>query len=150
VGDPSLLVIGDGPPSVCGKCHEKDDKPKVMARKLAHALKGAQGVVAASQANAARARQLGLRAPEIAAALEDLRAAELRLRPLVHTLDPERVETAVAGLEKLADKADALVAEGKATRRSERRGYYGALALSLLFFAALVLKAREIERTRAS
>lgn len=144
----SSLRVGATADATCTKCHAKDDKPLQVAAHLAKLLGRARDRAAEARAALGRAREDGLHISRAAHALDRVSTAEIRLRPVIHTLDPERVERAVLAVESAVSAAEALVTDAERARRAERRGYYVALALSILLFTTLMLKTRQLDRRR--
>jgi hypothetical protein len=148
VAPASSLLVGVTPDATCTKCHATDEKPMKVADKLAGLLRHARDRAAQARATLARARTDGYHIAGAAYALDQVGTAELRLRPVVHTLDPDRMETAVAAVEKAVVAAEQLDVDARLARRIERRGYYAALALAVVLFTALLLKTMELDRRR--
>jgi hypothetical protein len=148
VSPASSLYVGVTPDATCTKCHAKDDKPMKVAEALAGLLRSARDRAASARATIARARGEGLHIARASYVLDQVGTAELKLRPVVHTLDPERMAAAVEGVEKAVVEAEKLVAEAERARRVERRGYYAALLLAIVLFGTLVAKTRELDRRR--
>jgi hypothetical protein len=144
----TTLLVGVTPDATCSKCHSRDDKPRKVASEIEALLRGARDRAAVARAVLARARREGLHADGAAFAADRVDTAELRLRPLVHSLDPARMEAGVAEVERAAVVVETLVAGAERERRVERRGYHAALGLSSLLFASLVLKARQLSGRR--
>ena len=96
-----------------------------------------------------KARERGLRVAGAAYALDRVATAETKVRGVVHTLDPARVEAVVGDIDQAASDTLALVANAERARKTERRGYYVALALAGLLLLTLTLKARQLDRRRA-
>jgi nitrate/TMAO reductase-like tetraheme cytochrome c subunit len=150
VGPATALLVGTGPDSTCAKCHKSADKKKPLevAEELARLLGGARARASEARAAIANANQAGLHLAGAAFALDRVATAELALRGVVHTLDPARLAAPVAAVDTAVDAAKRLVTEAEARRRTERRGYYVALALAATLFVSLVLKSLELQRKR--
>ncbi len=148
VAPASSLHVGLTPDATCTKCHSNDEKPLKAADELAGLLRGARDRAAAARAAVARAGDEGLHISGAPFALDQVATAELKLRPVVHTLDPKRMAVAVAAVEQAAAAAEKLVTDAEQGRRIERRGYYAALALAFLLFSTLSLKAWQLEGRR--
>jgi hypothetical protein len=144
----SSLMVGITPDSTCMKCHSKDEKPRKIAEEIAGLLRGARGRAAEARAFVARAREEGLHVAGASFALDQIATAELKLRGVVHTLDPARLEGPVAAVDKAVGEARKLVEDAAQTRRVERRGYYVALGIACVLFASLALKSLQLDRRR--
>jgi hypothetical protein len=148
VAPPSALIVGTTPDATCTKCHTQDDKPRKIADQTRALLQGAREHAAEARATLVKAREGGLHVAGAKLALDRLSTAELKLRGVVHTLDPARLEEPVAAVDVAVGEAKQLVLDAEALRRSERRGYYVALALAAALFVSLVLKSLELDRER--
>ncbi len=144
----SSLMVGTTADATCMKCHSKDDKPRKIADELADLLRGARGRAAEARAMLARAREDGLHIAGAPYALDQIATAELKLRGVVHTLDPARLQAPVAAVDKAVDEAKRLVDDAARTRRLERHGYYAALGISCVLFLSLALKSFQLDRRR--
>lgn len=144
----SAVMVGLGPDSTCMKCHAHDDKPRQVARDISELLRGARERAAEARAAVARATALGLRVAGSAYALDQVSTAELKVRGVVHTLDPARVQALVADIDTSAAETLTLVSNAEHARKLERRGYYIALALAGLLLVTLVLKTLQLDRRR--
>lgn len=149
VAPATAILVGTGPNATCMKCHGRDDRPRQVADRIATTLRGAGDGASDARAAVARAGEQGLTVDGAAYALDRLATAEARLRAVVHTLDPGRVDAAAADIAKAADETRTLVADAARARRIERRGYYAAIALAGWLLLSLVLMARELDRRRA-
>ena len=148
VAPASATMVGTTDESTCMKCHSKDEKPRKVADDIAALLGGARDRATEARASVQNARDQGLHIAGVGYALDRVATAELRLRGVVHTLDPKRLEGRVAELDAAIDDTHKLVAEARA-RKGERRGYYIALALAGLVFSLLALKARQLDAQRS-
>jgi len=74
--------------------------------------------------------------------------AETKVRGVVHTLDPARVQALVADIDASAGETLRLVSDAERARRLERRGYYLALGLGVVLLVTLALKAIQLDRRR--
>jgi len=145
----TALMVGTGPDATCMKCHGHDEKPRKVADDIAGLLRGARARASEAREGVANARAEGLRVSGASYALDRVATAETKVRSVVHTLDPARVEAVVGEIDQAASEALSLVASAERDRRTERRGYYAALALAGLLLITLVLKARQLDRRRA-
>jgi hypothetical protein len=145
----SALMVGTGPDATCMKCHAHDEKPRKAADDIAGLLRRARDHAAEARDAVARARERGLRVAGAAYALDRVATAETKVRSVVHTLDPARVEAVVGDIDQAAAEAQSLVSAAEQDRRTERRAYYVALALAGLLLVLLVLKARQLDRRHA-
>jgi hypothetical protein len=150
VAPATASMVGTTSESTCMKCHSKDEKPRQVADELAALLKGARDRATEARASVQRARDAGLHVPGASYALDRVSTAELKLRGVIHTLDPKRLEARVADVDAAVDDALKQVADAERSRRNERRGYYVALALAGLLFTMLALKAWQLDRRRRS
>jgi hypothetical protein len=148
VAPASALLVGTTPDSACMKCHSHDEKPRKVAEDIAALLRGARDRAAAARAEVAVASGKGLHVAGSSYALDRVTTAELRVRGVVHTLDPARVEARVDAVYEAAGEVSKLVSTAEQVRRVERRGYYVALALAGLLLATLMLKAIQLRRRR--
>jgi hypothetical protein len=148
VAPPTARLVGTTADASCMKCHSQDDKPRKVAEAIAALLETAREHADEVRATVARARAAGLHVAGTGYALDQVATAELKLRGVVHTLDPARLEAPIAALELAVGDARRLVADAEQTRRAERRGYYVALALALLLFVSLTLKSVQLDRRR--
>jgi hypothetical protein len=148
VAPASALLVGTTPDSACMKCHSHDEKPRKVADDIAALLRGARDHAAAARAQVAGAHDRGLHVAGASYALDRVATAELRVRGVVHTLDPAKVGARVAAVEAAAGEVSELVAAAEQVRRDERRGYYVALALAGLLLALLSLKAFQLRHRR--
>jgi hypothetical protein len=148
VAPASALLVGTTPDSACMKCHSQDEKPRKVAGEIAALLRGARQRAASARAEAAGAHDKGLHVAGASYALDRVTTAELRVRGVVHTLDPARVEARVAAVEEAAAEVSRLVAAAERVRKDERRGYYVALGLAGLLLVMLSLKALQLRRRR--
>ncbi len=144
----TALLVGTTPEATCMKCHTHDEKPRKVASDISELLRGARDDAAAARAQLARAESRGLHVAGATYALDRITTAELRVRGVVHTLDPARVQVRVAAVDAAASEVLELVAAAERTRRDERRGYYVALALAFMVLGTLALKAFELRRRR--
>jgi len=144
----TALLVGTTSEATCMKCHSHDDKPRKVASDISDLLRGARDRAAAARAEVAGAQTRGLHVPGAGFALDRMTTAELRVRGVVHTLDPSKVEARVAAVDAAAGEVFQLVAGAEATRRTERRGYYMALALATLLLGTLGLKSLQLRRRR--
>ncbi len=142
----SALMVGTGPDATCMKCHGHDEKPRKVADDIAGLLRGARERASEARASVARAREKGFRVSGATFALDRVATAETKVRSVVHTLDPARVEAVVGDIDQAAAEALSLVARAEHDRKVEQRGYYVALAFALLLLVTLVLKARQLDR----
>ena len=150
VAPATALLVGTTPDATCTKCHKQDEakKPLKVAEEISGLLRGARARAAEARASLAGARESGLHIAGAAYALDQVSTAELKLRGVVHTLDPSRLEAPVAAVERAVVAAQKLVTDAEQTRRTERKGYYLALALASALFVSLVLKSVQLERKR--
>ena len=148
VAPATSLLVGTSANATCMKCHSQDEKPRQVADEIATKLKGARDRAAQARATVARAHEMGLHVTGAAWALDQVSTAEQKLRGVVHTLDPARLDAPVAAVEQAAADAEKLVHDAEATRRVERQGYYVALGLAGLLFLALALKSLQLDRRR--
>ena len=148
VAPASPQLVGTTSEAACMKCHSNDEKPRKVADDIAALLKGARDRAAEARAAVARAKDLGLHVPGAAYSLQQVTTAELKVRGVVHTLDPARVEASVSEINSAVDTTLKQVADAEKVRSLERRDYFIALALASLLFATLALKAFELERRR--
>jgi len=146
VAPATASMVGTTPESTCMKCHSKDDKPRQVADDLSNLLKRARDRATEARTRVQRARDAGLRVAGVAFTLDRIASAELRLRGVVHTLDPKRLEARVAEVDQAVDEALAMVSEAERARTNERRGYYFALALAGLVFVMLALKSWQLDK----
>ena len=144
----SALLVGTTPDSACMKCHSHDEKPRKVADEIAALLRGARDKAASARADVAGAEDKGIHVAGASYALDRVATAELRVRGVVHTLDPSKMGARVAAVEAAATEVSQLVATAERTRKDERRGYYVALALAGLLLATLALKALQLRRRR--
>ncbi|HEX7602951.1 MAG TPA: cytochrome c3 family protein [Polyangiaceae bacterium] len=148
VAPASPQLVGTTSEAACMKCHSNDEKPRKVADDIAALLRGARDRAAEARAAVARAHDLGLHVPGAAYSLQQVTTAELKVRGVVHTLDPARVETSVSEINSAVDATLKQVADAEKVRSLERRDYFIALALASLLFVTLALKALELERRR--
>jgi hypothetical protein len=148
ITSPTALMVGTTPDATCMKCHSQDDRPRKVAEETSAMLRDTRARAEAARAAVARASAAGLHVPGAAYALDRIATAELKLRGVVHTLDPARLAEPIAAVDQAVNEAEKQVHSAEETRRTERRGYYVALALAGLLFVSLVLKSLEIERER--
>jgi hypothetical protein len=146
IAPPTALMVGTTPNATCMKCHAEDEKPRKVAEQTAVLLRDARGHAEAARAAVANAAAQGLHVAGTQFALDRVATAELKLRGVVHTLDPARLAEPIAAVELAANEAQSLVAAAERERRTERRGYYLALTLAGALFLSLVLKAIELAR----
>ncbi len=144
------LLVGTSSNATCMKCHSKDDKPRKVAGDISALLGGARQRAAEARGEIKRASDAGLHVGGAQYALDKLSTAERKLRGVVHTLDPARVQMRVADVEHGADEALRLVADAEQARKLERRGYYVALALAGLLFVLLGIRAAQLDKRRRS
>jgi hypothetical protein len=119
-----------------------------VAEDIAALLRGARDRASAARAEVAVASDRGIHVAGASYALDEVTTAELRVRGVVHTLDPARVGERVAAVEAAAGEVTRLVAAAERIRRVERRGYYLALGLAGLLLVTLTLKALQLRRRR--
>jgi hypothetical protein len=150
VAPASVLLVGTSPDATCMKCHSHDQKPRKAADEISGLLRRAREHAAEARAAVARAKANGLHVSGAAFALDKVGTAENRLRGIVHTLDPARVESRVSDIDIAVDDVLKQVTEAEAARKIERRGYFLALGLAGLLFLTLVLKAFQLDRRRRS
>lgn len=148
VAPATALLVGTSPNSTCMKCHANDDKPRKVADDISRLLSGTIARAADARAAVARARAAGLQVSGASYALDQIATAELKLRAVVHTLDPARVEARVAEVDRAVADTLQRVSEAELTRQQEGRGYRLALALATLLFIMLALKAWQLELRR--
>jgi predicted CXXCH cytochrome family protein len=144
----SAIMVGVGPDATCMKCHSHDEKPRQVASDISDLLTGARERAAEARAAVARAEAAGLRVSGAQYSLDQVATAEQKVRGVVHTLDPSRVQAMVADIDSSVDETLRLVANAERARKLERRGYYAALVLSGLLLLTLVLKATRLDRRR--
>jgi hypothetical protein len=144
------LLVGTSSNATCMKCHSKDDKPRKVAGDISALLGGARQRAAEARDTVKRAETVGLHVTGAQYALDKLSTAELKLRAVVHTLDPARVQSHVRDVDRDADEAMKLVADAEQSRHAERRGYFVALALAGLLFVLLRLRAVQLDKRRRS
>ncbi len=144
----SAIMVGTGPDATCMKCHNNDEKPRRVADEISNLLRGARERAADARAAVARATTAGLRVSGAPYSLDQVATAETKVRSVVHTLDPARVQAVVSDIESAADETQRLVQSAERNRRLERRGYYAALGLGALLLLALSLKAMDLDRRR--
>jgi predicted CXXCH cytochrome family protein len=148
VAPASAALVGTTQEATCMKCHSKDDKPRKVAEDIANLLRNARDRAADARAAVDRAHTAGLHVDAAAFALDQVATAELKVRGVVHTLDPNRVGERVSAVERAASDAIAIVDDAERARRTERRGYLVALGLAGLLLVTLALKAAQLERRR--
>lgn len=146
ITSPTALMVGTTPDATCMKCHSQDDKPRKVAEQTSSMLRDARARAEAARASVAQAAAAGLHVAGARFALDRIATAELKLRGVVHTLDPARLAEPVAAVDLAASEAEKLVTSAEKVRRTERRGYYLALALAGALFLSLVLKSLELDR----
>jgi Cytochrome c3 len=144
------LLVGTTPEAACMKCHEKDEKPRQVADAIAGSLGGARERAANARAAVARARENGLGVAGAKYSLDQMSTAEQKLRGVVHTLDPSRVEAGVADIDHAIDDTLRLVAQAERERHLEMRDFYVALGIAAFLLAALAAKARQLDKRRRS
>ena len=142
------LLVGTSSNATCMRCHSKDDKPRQVAGDISAMLGGARQKAAEARDAVKRASDVGLHVSGAQYSLDKLSTAELKLRAVVHTLDPARVRARADDVDHHADEAVRLVEEAQQSRLSERRGYFVALALAGVLFVLLWLKAAQLDRRR--
>ena len=148
VAPASALLVGTSPDATCMKCHSKDEKPRKVAEDIAVLLRTARERAADARAAVARAKSEGLHVSGAAYALDKVSTAETKLRGVVHTLDPSRVEGRVADVERAAADTIGQVEGAERARKIERRGYYIALGLAGVLFLLFAAKAIELDGRR--
>ena len=144
------LLVGTHEGATCMKCHSKDDKPRQVAGDISELLGAARQKAAQARDAVKRANDGGLHVAGAKYSLDKLATAELRLRAVVHTLDPARVRQRTLDVDNDADEALGLVASAEQSRVAERRGYFVALALAGLLFVLLGLRAAQLDKRRRS
>jgi predicted CXXCH cytochrome family protein len=144
----SANMVGIGPDATCMKCHSHDDKPRQVASDISDLLRSARERAAEARAAVAAATTQGLRVPGAEYSLEQVATSELKIRGVVHTLDPARVQAMVADIDASVTETLTLVANAEHARKLERRGYYVALAFACLLLVTLVLKTLQLDRRR--
>jgi hypothetical protein len=142
------LLVGTSSNATCMKCHSKDDKPREVAGNISALLGGARQKAAEARDAVKRAGDIGLHIGGAQYSLDKLATAELKLRAVVHTLDPARVQARVNDVEANADEAMRLVTDAEQTRGRERRGYFVALGLAGVLFVLLRLRAGQLDKGR--
>lgn len=142
------LLVGTTANATCMKCHDNDEKPRKVAADISAMLGGARQKAAEARDSVKRANDSGLHVSGAAYALDKLATAELKLRGVVHTLDPARVQAQVDDVQSDAAEAVRFVHDAEEARKTERRGYYLALALAALLFGLLAFKAYQLDRRR--
>jgi predicted CXXCH cytochrome family protein len=148
VAPASPLLVGMTPEAACSKCHSNDEKPRQVALDISAMLSGARDRAAAARTAVKEANEAGLKVVGASFAIDKITTAELKVRSVVHTLDPKRVEAAIGDIDKAVDATQKLVSDAREVRRSERRDYYVALALAGLFLLSLSAKAVQLDRRR--
>jgi hypothetical protein len=146
IATPTALMVGVTADATCMKCHSQDDKPRQVAEAISGQLRDTRARAEAARAAVERARASGLHLAGAAFAIDRMATAELKLRGIVHTLDPARLADPVAAVDLAASEALKMITDAEETRRTERRGYYVALALAGLLFVSLVLKSMDLDR----
>ncbi len=144
----SALMVGTGPDATCMKCHGNDEKPRQVASAISELLLGARERAAGARAAVARATAAGLRVSGASYSLDQVATAETKVRGVVHTLDPARVQALVSDIDAAVGETLTLVSNAEHARRVERRGYYLALGLGALLLLSLALKAIQLDRRR--
>jgi len=142
----SANMVGIGPDATCMKCHNHDDKPKQVASDISDLLRSSRERAAEARDAVARATAAGLRVAGAAYSLDQVATAEQKIRAIVHTLDPARVQSMVDDIDKSVTETLTLVANAEKARKEERRGYYTALALAGLLLITLALKTLQLDR----
>jgi hypothetical protein len=144
------MLVGTSPEATCTKCHKEkaEEKPLKVATEIATLLRGARSRATEARALLAGARDAGLHVAGASFALDQLATAENKLRGVVHTLDPSRLEGPVASVDRAVAELQRLVRDSESTRKNERRGYFVALGLASALFLSLVLKAIDLDRRR--
>ena len=142
------LLVGTSDNATCMKCHSKDDKPRDVAGSISNLLGGARQKAAQARDSVKRAGDMGLHVGGAQYALDKLATAELKLRAVVHTLDPARVQQRVNDVDANADEALRIVADAEQSRVRERRGYFVALGLAGVLFVLLRLRAAQLDKRR--
>jgi hypothetical protein len=130
------------------KCHTHDDKPRKVAEQTANLLAGARERAAGARAAVAHATESGLHIAGTSFALDRIATAELKLRGVVHTLDPSKLEAPIAAVDEAVGEAQKLVSDAAQMRKDERRGYFLALGLAGALFLSLGLKSIQLDRRR--
>jgi hypothetical protein len=148
VAPATALMVGTGPDATCMKCHSNDEKPRQVASDISELLRGARERAADARAAVARATAAGLWVSGASYSLDQVATAETKVRGVVHTLDPARVQALVADIDVSVTETLALVSNAEHARVLERRGYYAALAVALLLLVSLALKAHQLDRRR--
>lgn len=141
-------LAGLAPDSACSNCHAKDERPREVAQEVARVLTGVEADEHGVKVALDDARRDGLYMPAARFALDRLHTARIRLIAAVHTLDVPRLQEDAAQARAIAGEALGLVAQARAERALERRGYYAAIALAGLLFVLLVVKAAQVSRRR--
>lgn len=150
VAPATSMLVGTSPEATCTKCHKEktEEKPLKVATEIAALLRGARSRATEARALLAGARDAGLHVAGASFALDQLATAENKLRGVVHTLDPSRLEGPVATVDRAVAELQRLVRDSESTRKNERRGYFLALGLASALFLSLVLKAIDLDRRR--
>lgn len=148
IAPPTALLVGTTPDATCMKCHSHDDKPRRVAEQTASLLAGARERAAAARAEVSRAHDSGLHIAGTSFAIDRISTAELKLRGVVHTLDPAKLEGPIAAVDEAVNEAHRLVTDAEQMRKDVRRGYFLALSLAALLFASLGFKSWDLERRR--
>jgi hypothetical protein len=144
----SANMVGLGPEATCMRCHSHDDKPRQVASDISELLRTARERAAEARAAVATATAAGLRVPGAEYSLEKVSTAELKIRGVVHTLDPARVQAMVADIDGSVTETLTMVTNAEHARKLERRGYFVALAFACLLLVTLVLKTLQLDRRR--
>jgi predicted CXXCH cytochrome family protein len=141
-------LAGFSADSACGRCHAKDEKPHDIISAIAATLRRTSERAEKAKARVAAARAAGLLVAPATMPLADIESARQKLRTLVHSLDPKRLEDSAKNIDASADQVEAVVAAAERTRLLRRRGYYFALVTALLLLGLLVAKALLLEHRR--
>ena len=134
--------------SACGRCHSKDEKPREVITAIAGTLKRTAERAEQANARVATARAGGLQVGPTGLPLADITSARQKLRTLVHSLDPKRLEDSAKSIDASADQVEAIVAAAERTRFLRRRGYYFALGAALVLLGLLLTKALLLQHRR--
>ncbi len=148
VAPASAILVGTTPDASCMKCHSHDEKPRKAADDIAALLRGARERAAEARAAVARARDRGQHITGAGLALDHVATAEMKVRGVVHTLDPARMEARIGEIDRAVAETLRLVADAERARLLERRGYYVALGLAGLLLLTLTLKVVQLDRRR--
>jgi hypothetical protein len=138
-------MIGTHDDAVCMECHDDGDKGYAAAGEIHGHLTELVTLYEEAEERQREVRRIGMDDEEIGFLMQESHQSLIQARTLVHTFDPEKVQSKTDEGKTKAIEAVALAAAQVKDHRIRRRGFGFATLFTTILAIALFLKIRSME-----